>query len=93
VDELPTETLPCWTMAENKMDYTLQQPKNNRMNEKQLTATLVWKHVDDPEANSVKGLGNVQRLPDGSTLVNYAQAIIPWFFSIYTIRWEKMYLR
>ncbi|MDI1355451.1 MAG: aryl-sulfate sulfotransferase [bacterium] len=45
--------------------------KEYRIHEKKHTATLVWKLVNDPEAHSVKGLGNVQRLSEGNTLINY----------------------
>jgi hypothetical protein len=45
--------------------------KEYLLNEKKKTVSLVWKYLPDRRAHSVKGLGNVQRLADGRSLVNY----------------------
>jgi hypothetical protein len=42
-----------------------------RLDEKNLTATLVWSYTDNAQSHSRKGTGNVQRLDNGNTLINY----------------------
>lgn len=41
-----------------------------KLNESQMTATLVWKFVDSPTVYG-QAMGNVQRLPDGNTLIGW----------------------
>lgn len=44
--------------------------KEYLLDETAFTATLVWEHVENPASFS-RALGNVQRLDNGNTLVNY----------------------
>ncbi|PBQ32281.1 hypothetical protein CNR22_11025 [Sphingobacteriaceae bacterium] len=47
--------------------------KEYALDENAKTATLVWKHVHDSTVHSGAGLGNVQRLANGNTLVGYGR--------------------
>lgn len=40
------------------------------------TATLVWQYMENPPTYSVN-MGNVQRLPNGNTYINWAQGFLP----------------
>ena len=65
------------TLFDNGRAYAPFHPataKEYSLDEKTLTATLVWKFVNDSNAYSSSGLGNVQRLADGSTLINYGSS-------------------
>src|SRR5690606_28349907 len=46
--------------------------KEYKLNEAKLEATLVWKHINNSEIHS-SGYGNVQRLPNSNTLINYGR--------------------
>lgn len=47
--------------------------KEYQLDEDAHTATLVWSHAPDPEVFS-SAIGNVQRLPNGLTLIDYGMA-------------------
>ena len=47
--------------------------KEYLLDEKLMTAKLIWKHINNSEAYS-SGYGNVQRLTDDLTLVNYGRS-------------------
>jgi hypothetical protein len=49
--------------------------KEYTLDENTLTATLVWSYVENPAAYS-QSMGNMQRLPNGNTLVNYGNSNI-----------------
>jgi Arylsulfotransferase (ASST) len=46
--------------------------KEYKLNETAHTATLIWAHTENPHAYT-KGLGNVERLSNGNTLIGYGR--------------------
>lgn len=64
--------------------------KEYALDEKTKTATLVWKHIHDSTTHSGAGLGNVQRLSNGNTLVSYGRNDkSPVLFSVMTPEGKK----
>ncbi|PBQ32280.1 hypothetical protein CNR22_11020 [Sphingobacteriaceae bacterium] len=48
--------------------------KEYSLDEKNFTATLAWSYINDSTAHSSMGMGSVQRLDNGGTLVNYGNS-------------------
>jgi hypothetical protein len=62
------------TMFDNGREDSKLHPaggKEYHIDERKKIATLTWKHIEDIYAHSIKGLGNVMRLANGNTLVNF----------------------
>ena len=63
-----------FTLFDNGRGYEPFHPataKEYILDEKAMTLNLVWSYVNDSTSESARGLGNVQRLANGNTLVNY----------------------
>lgn len=64
------------TLLDNGKPGKLLHPvsaKEYMLDEKRLKATLVWQYTDDPRLHSNDGLGNVLRINNSNTLINYGK--------------------
>jgi len=83
------------TLFDNGREHLYIHPataKEYTLNEKKLTATLVWSYTDNVSANSVLGFGNVQKIANGNTLVNYGKSNLSLtIFSLLSPQKKKLF--
>jgi len=65
--------------------------KEYAIDEKNKTVKLVWHFINDSMVHSRVGLGNVQRLENGSTLVNYGNSTSKTMFTVVGPNKEKTF--
>jgi len=66
-------TISLFDNGNNGFPVHPETAKEYIIDENKMTATLIWRHVNNPEAYS-SGYGNVQRLDKNRTLVNYGKS-------------------
>jgi hypothetical protein len=65
--------------------------KEYQIDENNKTVSLVWKYINNPTAHSRIGLGNVQRLRNGNTLVNYGNSSSNTMFTVVEPSGKKVF--
>lgn len=81
----------------NEHDPRVSRAVEYEIDEENKTATLVWEFRDNPDKYS-HYMGNTQRLPNGNTLINWAEGYLPKITEVrpngekaFEMNWENRY--
>lgn len=74
IRRLPNGNITLFDNGRQTVSLHAAYAKEYKINETTRTAELVWKYANDSTMHSGAGLGNVQRLANGNTLVNYGRS-------------------
>jgi hypothetical protein len=71
---LPNGNIMLFDNGNAQSPFKPAAAKEYKLDEKNKTCTLVWSYINDSTAQSSVGMGNVQRLANGNTLIDYGNS-------------------
>lgn len=90
IRQLPNGNITLFDNGREGNPIHVATAKEYALDESKKTATLVWSYVNDSTTHSGAGLGNVQRLSNGNTLISYGRSVkSPVLFSVLTPEGKK----